>query len=779
MSANVSNTTTLVTCKSSKSGKTFLAGSIKNCIDQWKLLTSDPTILTAVSGYKIDLFIRPSQFRIPRPLKCSALEANNIDRQITIFLEKGIIVASSHEPDEFISTVFLGEKKDGTFRMILNLKDFNKWVNYNHFKMDSIQTCVQLMKPYCYLGSIDLKDAYFSIPIHKDHQKYLKFCWKNTLYQFTCLPQGLACAPRLFTKLMKPVFASLRERGHLSSGYLDDSLLVGYSYAECKSNIVDTTNLLTNLGLYPHEDKSVTIPTQIIQHLGFVLNSIDMTVSLTEEKISTLTQIAQLVVSKSEMPIRLVAKLIGHMVSCFPGVEFGELFYRQLEIEKSASLKSKKGNFDANMSLSEKARSDIQWWISNAHLSKKVINHGGIDFTMSTDASLLGWGASLENTTAGGRWSNVEREHHINYLELKAVLLGLQSLCNRVSKCHIKVLTDNTTAVAYLRNMGGTRSILCNDMAREIWLWCKEKQIWLSVSHIPGADNVACEQSIDPFCLSVNKVLDFLSGLYNQGLGYSGSNTARCALSSLVTLENMGNMTIGQHPLVQRLVKGVFHERPSLPRYHNTWDTYKVSQFLKTFASLTEIKLRELTYKLIMLCALVTGQRCQSLHLMNLDTMIKSASSYRFVIHNLVKQSAPGKAQPVLVLPKFDEDERLCVYSVLEEYVQRTNSIRNNESQLFISFAKPHKKVSKDTIARWTKHVMSLSGIDTSVFKPHSTRAASTSKASKCSVPISHIMSAASWASDSTFHKFYKREVGQLQDSAHTFGQAILLDATN
>ena len=294
---------------------------------------------------------------------------------------------------------------------------------------------------------------------------------------------------------MKPVFASLRERGHLSSGYLDDSLLVGYSYTECKSNIVDTTNLLTNLGLCPHEDKSVTIPTQIIQHLGFVLNSIDMTVSLTEGKISTLTQIAQLVLSKSEMPIRLVAKLIGHMVSCFPGVEFGELFYRQLEIEKSASLKSKKGNFDANMSLSEKARSDIQWWISNAHLSKKVINHGGIDFTMSTDASLLGWGASLENTTAGEQWSNVEREHLINYLELKAVLLGLQSLCNRVSKCHIKVLTDNTTAVAYLRNMGGTRSILCNDMAREIWLWCKEKQIWLSVSHIPGADNVLADKA--------------------------------------------------------------------------------------------------------------------------------------------------------------------------------------------------------------------------------------------------------------------------------------------
>ncbi len=83
---------------------------------------------------------------------------------------------------------------------------------------------------------------------------------------------------------MKPVFATLRERGHISSGYLDDSLLL--SYCECQSNIVDTTTLLKNLGLYPHEDKSVTTPTctQIIQHLGFVLNCIDITVSLTREK---------------------------------------------------------------------------------------------------------------------------------------------------------------------------------------------------------------------------------------------------------------------------------------------------------------------------------------------------------------------------------------------------------------------------------------------------------------------------------------------------------------
>ena len=75
--------------------------------------------------------------------------------------------------------------------------------------------------------------------------------------------------------------------------------------------------------------------------------------------------------------------------------------------------------------------------------------------------------------------------------------------------------------------------------------------------------------------------------------------------------------------------------------------------------------------KLVMLCALVTGQRCQSLHLMNLGSMhMDIDNSYVFHITQLVKQSAPGKAQPVLVIPRFLSDEGLCVATVLDEYIK-------------------------------------------------------------------------------------------------------------
>jgi hypothetical protein len=74
-------------------------------------------------------------------------------------LDKGVSVGSSHEPDEFISNIFL-QKKDGTYRMILNLKQLNEFIVYRHFKMDSLQAATELMKPGCFMASIDLKDAY-------------------------------------------------------------------------------------------------------------------------------------------------------------------------------------------------------------------------------------------------------------------------------------------------------------------------------------------------------------------------------------------------------------------------------------------------------------------------------------------------------------------------------------------------------------------------------------------------------------------------------------------
>ena len=118
-------------------------------------------------------------------------ETEAIDLEVHKLLKKAVISQTLHEPGEFISRIFVRPKKDGTYRLILNLKKLNNFVKYHHFKMETIHTATQLMKKNCYMASIDLRDAYYSVPVCKNHQKYLKFSWRNVLYRFTCLPNGL------------------------------------------------------------------------------------------------------------------------------------------------------------------------------------------------------------------------------------------------------------------------------------------------------------------------------------------------------------------------------------------------------------------------------------------------------------------------------------------------------------------------------------------------------------------------------------------------------------
>ena len=216
------------------------------------------------------------------------------------------------------------------------------------------------------MGSLDLTDAHYSISISPESQKYLKFQVQDQLYKFVTLPNGLSSAPQIFTKLMKPVYSTLRTRSHVSSSYLDDSFLLGDTFAECQTNINDTYALFNDLGFTVSGEKSVTLPTQVIVRLGFVLNSISMTVSLTNDKIDNITCLGQDIISRRSCSNREAAQLIGTLVSCSSGVEYGPLYYKQLENEKIDALKKHQGSFEARMQLSELAKLDIRWWIEKS-----------------------------------------------------------------------------------------------------------------------------------------------------------------------------------------------------------------------------------------------------------------------------------------------------------------------------------------------------------------------------------------------------------------------------
>ena len=205
------------------------------------------------------------------------------------------------------------------------------------------------VKEDCYVGSIDLRHAYYSVSIAEEDQKYLRFIWKEFYFQYSCLPNGLTSAPRLFTKLMKPVFATLRQYGYKNAGYIDDSLLIGDTEEECESNIKDTDTLLKCFVV--HEEKSVFKPTKQIIYLANIIDSSSMTVKLPEEKIKRIIEECHALIKKSKATIRLVSRVIGLLVSSFSAVEYGPLHYRNLEMNIIDALKLSAGKFDTEMNI--------------------------------------------------------------------------------------------------------------------------------------------------------------------------------------------------------------------------------------------------------------------------------------------------------------------------------------------------------------------------------------------------------------------------------------------
>ena len=227
--------------------------------------------------------------------------------------------------------------------------------------------------------------------------------------------------------------------------------------------------------------------------------------------------------------------------------------------------------------------------------------------------------------------------------------------------------------------------------------------------------------------INIGLGLDFLVDLYDSGLGYSSINTARSALSSFGVLET--GQSFGSHPLVIRFLKSVYNLRPSMPRYKDIWDVDIVLAYMRKLSPVKYISLKELTFKLAMPFALVASARAQSLHLLKLDNMKKHKDKFVFTMTELIKQSRPGFENPDIIAKAYPVDRRLCIYTVLKEYLRRTKFIRS-DNYLFISYIKPHVQVSVATISRWIRTVMQSSGIDTNKYKAHSVRAAATSKAS-------------------------------------------------
>ena len=479
--------------KLKNSPENFQGGKISLYYEEWaSLLRPSFWVLQNVKGVKVQ---EGNEFDIQdkKEIKFPSVIQEAICKEIHSLLSKNVIEPVEELEGQVISNVFVRGKKDGTYRVILNLREFNKCMENIHFKMESLNNAINLMTQDCFFASIDLKDAYFSVNIHESCRKFFRFRFQGTLYEFKGLPQGYKHSPRIFTKLCKPILGLLRKKGHSLVGYIDDFFIKANTKKECFNSLKETGQTFDNLGFTVHPGKSVVEPDQRIEFLGFILDSVKMEVAVGDVKAKEVVGRIKDFLEAESVTIRDLAKIVGTLVALNAGVWIGPVFWRRLEIEKAMWLKIHKGDFDQCILISNIVREDLNWWIVNIQEYPSRVVKENPSAVLTTDASLEGWGAVLNEIVTGGDWSSEEKSCHINELELKAVLFGLKSLCGDLKSITIQVRTDNSTTMACINRKGSAKDN-CNNITRLIWLWCLDKDIKLVAVHLPGIMNIEADK---------------------------------------------------------------------------------------------------------------------------------------------------------------------------------------------------------------------------------------------------------------------------------------------
>lgn len=913
-----------------------LGGRLEAFRENWEMITKDQNLLESISGYKIEFSSEPIQRFQPKQIKLSEQEMQTLNSEIEEMLVKQAVeVVQTKTNCQFVSHLFVRPKKDGGMRPIFNLKTLNQFVVYNHFKMEGFQVVKNLIQRRDWLCKVDLKDAYFCIPICKNHRKYLRFQYKGQMLQYKGLPFGLASGPRLFTKIMKPVIALLRRIGVRLVIYLDDILLLNQSQEGLSRDRDTLLWLLHNLGWLINWKKSVLTPCQQLEFLGLTINSVEMEITLSATKVESIKRICTDMISKTEVSIQELSSLIGTLNATVEAVIPASLYVRELQMFQTKCLLKSKRNYQQMIILPQTSRGEINWWLQQLeHWNGKQIRlSSNPDLVIETDASKTGWGGSMSHselknggalepliekiayqctgtessTVCNSITDQTQTEHSCShqirqhnscciseqngggdqirtvitnnkadldslsiqkyhdycrtytrntecssrlgessdegYQQLDAEQGNIQTnksdvgaiknrslcrqvehttgklhelasrpICNgngcipdtleqqkrvcfpsilpnnkmfvqsserKVRNCHNNCSMADSTILSttsdlvirqpnsftshekpatVTRGSSASTSQQSNLKASGLEGFRRQKQaagVSEQTSELLAAgwrqgtrtaynscwrqwDSWCQSKQTDPFQTSVEYVADFLAELYAKGYEYRTINSYRSAISAFHA--GIEGNKIGKHDLICQLMTGIFNKNPPRPRYMQMWDVNKVLSYIIGMENNKDLSLKEISMKLCMLMALASASRSSEIHKFDIENMNITEDEIIFTLKSLTKSRRMGQSPISVKFTKYEEHPKLDIISCTMEYLEKIKIIRAEEKQLFVSFIKPHKAVKSCTIASWLKNLLALSGIDVSVFKPHSTRGTSTSKANKYGLSIEQII---------------------------------------
>ena len=481
-----------------------VGGRIAHFSGFWSRLPTEELVRGVLNeGYKIPFKKLPS-YQGLRLTPLTGQYGPILLDEVDSLLGKGAIerVSESDAAHGYYSTYFLVPKKTGDMRPILNLKPINGQIQVRAFKMETLQTVMTAVQVGDWIASVDLKDAYFHVPIHPDHREYLRFRIQGRSYQYRVLPFGLSTSPRTFTKVLAPVIAYLRMCNIQAFPYLDDILFSAGSQQALTENMQFVVRTLTQAGFIVNAAKSSLTPSQDMVFIGARFQTALDLVCLPLDRAQNISKVALTFAVGKEMTARQWLSLLGLMASTLVVTKHARIHMRPVQLFLHSKWKRDRQGLSHLIQVTPEVHVHIQWWENLENLlSGLPLSPPVTQAVITTDASSLGWGGVLgeekggggSSLTVQGKWDRWQMAWHINKQELAAVQLTLHHFVHHLRGQSVLVRSDNMTTCAYINKYGGTRSRDLCLLALDLWEWCIHHNMTIKAVHVPGVDNVLAD----------------------------------------------------------------------------------------------------------------------------------------------------------------------------------------------------------------------------------------------------------------------------------------------
>ena len=405
----------------------------------------------------------PPSFKLPSSQEaCQVLE-----QEISAMLMKEAIeeISSQAVSPGFYGRLFCVPKASGGHRPVLDLSPLNVFLRKIHFRMETVSSVRSAIRPGDWATQIDLKDAYFHVLIHRRFRKWLRFIWKDRIFQFRALPFGLSLAPWVFTRIVREVCIAAHSKGIRLVVYLDDWMTLAANQSRSNEHSMAVVSLARTLGFILNGKKCSLTPSQTFTYLGMRFDTVSMLVRPTPERIERFVSLRDQLLSRQHTTARSLAALLGQIESLAPLVPLGHVHKRELQRQFRSRWRQARQPWDAVVPLKGWFQQAIAQWMQIEWLQQGVpIAFPVAQVDLYTDASMIGWGAHVADLTASGIWPQEMTKRHINFLEMVAVSNAVRAFLKFLTGKSVLLCTDNTTVACYVNRGGGVT--LSNSFAR-------------------------------------------------------------------------------------------------------------------------------------------------------------------------------------------------------------------------------------------------------------------------------------------------------------------------